>query len=76
MIALQTLPFRRYSLLALLFSCLFLSSYAVDRNESSVERMKKDIFFLAGEECEGRGVETQGIQKAADYIAHDSRNWG
>ncbi len=34
-----------------------------------VERMRKDIFFLAGPECEGRGVETKGIQKAADHIA-------
>ncbi len=33
-----------------------------------LERMRKDIFFLAGPECEGRGVETKGIEKAADYI--------
>lgn len=32
-------------------------------------RMKKDIFFLAGEECNGRGVGTPGIDKAADYVA-------
>jgi hypothetical protein len=36
----------------------------------SYERMKKDIFFLASPECEGRGVDTQGINKAADYIAN------
>jgi hypothetical protein len=41
----------------------------VDTAKSSLERMKKDIFFLASEECEGRGVETEGINKAADYIA-------
>lgn len=35
----------------------------------SLERMKKDIFFLAGEECAGRGVGTPGIDKAADHIA-------
>ncbi len=34
-----------------------------------LERMRKDVFFLAGPECEGRGVETKGIQKAADYVA-------
>ena len=33
-----------------------------------LERMRKDIFFLAGPECEGRGVETKGIEKAADYV--------
>lgn len=35
----------------------------------SIERMRKDIFFLASDECEGRGVETQGINKAAEHIA-------
>ncbi|MBY0455861.1 MAG: M28 family peptidase, partial [Gemmataceae bacterium] len=34
-----------------------------------IARMKKDIFFLASEECEGRGVDTKGIDKAADHIA-------
>ena len=34
-----------------------------------LERMRKDIFFLAGPECEGRGPETKGFQKAADYVA-------
>jgi hypothetical protein len=38
--------------------------------ESSViERMKKDLYFLAGPECEGRGSRTQGVHRAADYIA-------
>src|SRR5436190_15575678 len=34
-----------------------------------LERMRKDIFFLASPECEGRGVDTKGIEKAADYVA-------
>ncbi|MCS6866753.1 MAG: M28 family peptidase [Gemmataceae bacterium] len=34
-----------------------------------LERMRKDLFFLASPECEGRGVDTAGIDKAADYIA-------
>ena len=37
--------------------------------EAVLERMKKDIFYLAGEECGGRGVGTPGIDKAADHIA-------
>jgi hypothetical protein len=36
---------------------------------TAVGRMKKDLFFLAGEECEGRGMETKGILKAGDYVA-------
>ena len=37
--------------------------------EASVERMRKDLVFLAGPECEGRGVGTAGLNKAADYVA-------
>lgn len=34
-----------------------------------LERMRNDLFFLAGPECAGRGVYGQGINKAADRIA-------
>lgn len=34
-----------------------------------LERMRADLFFLAGPECAGRGVSGPGIQKAADHIA-------
>ena len=37
--------------------------------DPSLERIQKDIDFLAGEECEGRGLKTKGIVKAGDYIA-------
>jgi hypothetical protein len=40
------------------------------------ERMKKDIFFLASDECEGRGVDTKGINRAADYIVSQLQNAG
>ena len=38
--------------------------------------MRKDIFFLASPECEGRGIETKGIEKAADYVASDFKAAG
>src|SRR5687767_11959946 len=38
-------------------------------NDPILDRMQKDVYCLASPECEGRGVETKGIQKAADYIA-------
>jgi hypothetical protein len=38
-------------------------------NAGTVERMRKDLFYLAGPECEGRGVGTTGLDKAADHIA-------
>lgn len=41
----------------------------VKQPDPSVERMRKDITYLASAECEGRGVGTKGLDKAADYIA-------
>ena len=38
-------------------------------DDPALERMRKDIFFLASPECEGRGIDTKGIERAADYIA-------
>lgn len=35
---------------------------------ASEQRLLSDLYYIAGEECEGRGVLTQGINKAADYI--------
>jgi Peptidase family M28/PDZ domain/PA domain len=37
--------------------------------DAITERMKKDITFLASDECEGRGVGTLGLDLAAQYIA-------
>ncbi len=37
--------------------------------ESAVARLRKDLTYLASDECEGRGPGTAGIDKAADYIA-------
>lgn len=42
---------------------------AAAEDQAAEERLKKDIEFLASADCEGRGVTTQGINKAADYIA-------
>src|SRR5262249_34868159 len=46
------------------------------KSDPILERMKKDIFFLASEECEGRGVGTKGLDKAADYIADQFKQAG
>jgi hypothetical protein len=43
---------------------------------ASLERMRADLFFLAGPECEGRGVETKGIELAADHIAKQLKDAG
>src|SRR5262249_48182096 len=45
-------------------------------NQAVETRMKKDITFLASDECEGRGVTTKGINLAADYIANEFKKAG
>jgi len=54
--------------------CLLVAAFAVPlataaEPDVKLERIKKDIDFLAGEECQGRGLKTDGIRKAGDYIA-------
>jgi hypothetical protein len=39
-------------------------------------RMQKDVFFLASPDCEGRGIDTKGIERAADYIVESFRKSG
>lgn len=57
-------------LLALLVSASSVPAQApATFDDPILERMRKDIFFLASPECEGRGVDTKGIEKAADYVA-------
>ena len=41
-----------------------------------IERMKKDITFLASDECEGRGIGTLGLDMAAQYVAIQFKHAG
>jgi hypothetical protein len=45
-------------------------------DDPALERMRKDIFFLASSDCEGRGVDTKGIELAADYVAKTFKDAG
>src|SRR5437899_8819733 len=49
---------------------------AGESNQESEARMRKDIDFLASPQCEGRGVNTAGINLAAQYIAHEFQKAG
>lgn len=51
-------------------------SNAAENNSACESRMRKDINFLASDECEGRGVNTDGINRAAEYIAHEFEKGG
>src|SRR5437868_6563917 len=55
------------SLAAVLFASVGFSQPPVE--DAAIERMRKDLFFLAGPECEGRGVGTAGLDRAADHLA-------
>jgi hypothetical protein len=66
---------RRLSLLAVLF-LVAAGGLRAAENNASEERMRKDIFFLASDECEGRGISTKGINLAADYIANEFKKAG
>ena len=65
----MTAIIRRYSLIAALFDAIPALAQPPAPDEAAAARMKKDLVFLAGPECEGRGVGTIGLDKAADYIA-------
>jgi hypothetical protein len=67
----------RGRLAAVLGLFVALPALAASNNNEAVEaRMRQDITFLASAECEGRGVETQGINKAASYIADSFKKSG
>ncbi len=47
-----------------------------DAPAASEERLRKDLRFLASDECEGRGITTKGINLAADYVKHGFQQAG
>jgi len=59
--------------LVVLAVSVFLASFGEaaqpQATDHSLDTLRKDLFFLAGPECEGRGIDTKGILKAADHIA-------
>lgn len=69
-----TLP-RRFAPLLLLISAL--PALAAENSPTTpAERAKKDLEFLAGPDCEGRGLQTKGILKAGEYIADQFKSAG
>lgn len=67
---------------ALLFLACWLPATADERKaldtspKATETRVLSDMQYLAGDECEGRGIFTQGIHKAADYIAAEFKRFG
>jgi hypothetical protein len=71
---------RRWFLIVLLIPLLAAAEKAAPAPSSEhlacEARLRRDITFLASEECEGRGPGTRGIDKAADYIAEQFKKAG
>src|SRR5688572_31398672 len=44
--------------------------------QRDADEMRKVVTYLASDELEGRGLETQGINKAAEYIARAMKQAG
>jgi hypothetical protein len=69
------MPWRR--LPSFLLVSLFVLPLFVRGQDDPIEaRMRADVTFLASDACEGRGVETAGINLAADYIARSFEKSG
>ena len=49
---------------------------AEDTRSGVLARLRHDLSFLASAECEGRGPGTEGIDRAADFIADAFRQAG
>lgn len=64
-------------LLLLSTACCLLSALSSASANPDIERrLKKDVTFLASRECEGRGPNTQGLNRAADHIAAEFKKIG
>ena len=57
----------RLSSIVLLFAATFATAQS-DRT-AAVKKVQEDLDYLAGPECEGRGLQTKGLVKAGAYIA-------
>ncbi len=69
-------PQQRRWLVSFLSLVLLAGGWARAAEESSEARLRRDITFLASDQCEGRGVTTNGINLAADYIAAEFKKAG
>jgi hypothetical protein len=55
------------------------SAWAAEKNNTAAEsaaRIKESVTYLSSDELEGRGVGTEGLNKAADFIAAEFRKFG
>src|SRR5262245_54645154 len=65
-------------LLAALGACSSKVQQPIDRAAATptTQSLRETLSYLASDELEGRGIDTPGIDKAADYIAHRFKQAG
>jgi len=63
-------------LAALLFSPPLFAAEKDAKNSAVLERLKKDMKYLASDDLEGRGVGTDGLNKAAEFIRDEFEKAG
>lgn len=70
-------PIRVIGLALLLATSGFFYSQAVEKNAAeSQTRLKESAGYLSSDELEGRGVGTEGLNKAAEYLAGEFKKLG
>src|SRR5262245_47845231 len=69
-------PLAAFVALLTIFALINRSDAQKPFDDPVLDRMQKDVFFLASPECEGRGIDTKGIEKAADYIVEHFQKAG
>ena len=62
--------------LPLILAAAIVVSNAHAKEPADLSAIRKDLYYLAGDELQGRGLETQGIVKAGDYIAKTFQDAG
>ena len=65
----------RRSLFGLL-AFFLVTAWATAADDASSARLKKDITYIASDECEGRGVGTKGNILAGEYLAKEFKKAG
>jgi aminopeptidase N len=62
--------------LSLCFAALGLATAGPTRDKKIVERLKADVYYLASDTLEGRGISTPGVDLAAQHIRAEFRRIG
>src|SRR5436190_20282121 len=67
---------RRLSVCLLLVLLAAGRLHAAENGAEAEARLRQDVTYLASDALEGRGVGTEGLNKAADYVAAQFKQMG